>query len=303
MTDELIWGGLGNLRFLQVNNVFVRIDERMWGPCCSFLHAASAKMISERLRSSRNEENPPSADDPSDDSLRFAAATCRMLLVEDEGGGGGGGGSLARSLAMDAARSLASSSSFPDVDPCRGCRPSGAVVGDDVDAAGAAWCRCCRVALLVVGGRPRTTRKGSRKRRRPSSGNESVSLPPDNHSGRRVEFPMPCVAARRDGIDDDDVGGMDGGWAAVALGRISVKYVKTSSDVVKYLAYATSLPDHARPSRGLFLLGAGDCLPRQNASMELVHLRKFVDLSFSFLGRLPRRRFLPPRTHHKSFFP
>lgn len=247
----------------------------------SFLHSASAKMISERLRSSsrRKEVNnrPSAADDPGDDS-------CRMLLVEDEGGGGRWGGDLARSLAMDAARSLASSSSssFPDADPCRGCRPSGAVVGDDVDAEGAASrCRCCRVALLVAGGRPRKTRKGSRKRRRPSYGNESVVTPPGNHAGRRVEFPMPCVAARRDGMDDDDLGGMDGGWDPVALGRISVKYVKTSSDVVKYLAYATSLPDHARPSRGIFLLGAGDCLPRQNVGMELVHLRKFCVYVFS----------------------
>ena len=244
----------------------------------SFLHSASAKMISERLRiSSRRKDvnnRPSAADDPGDDS-------CRMLLVEDEGGGGRWGGDLARSLAMDAARSLASSSSsssFTDADPCRGCRPS----GDDVDAEGAASrCRCCRVALLVAGGRPRKTRKGSRKRRRPSYGNESVVIPPGNHAGRRVEFPMPCVAARRDGMDDDDLGGMDGGWDPVALGRISVKYVKTSSDVVKYLAYATSLPDHARPSRGIFLLGAGDCLPRQNVGMELVHLRKFCVYVFS----------------------
>ena len=264
----------------------------------SFLHAASAKMISERLRSSscRKEVNyPPSADDdPSDESLRVAAESCRMLLVEDEGGGGRWGGDLARSLAMDAARSLASSSSsFPDADTCRGCRPSGAVVGDDFDAAGAAKCLCCRVALLVAGERPRETRKGSRKRRRPSYGNESVVTPPSNHAGRRVEFPMPCV----------DVGGTDGGWDPVALGRISVKYVKTSSDVVKYLAYATSLPDHARPSRGIFLLGAGDCLPRQNVGMELVHLRKFCVCVFS-LCFLPHlciiTRSPPPMLHQVS---
>ena len=253
----------------------------------SFLHSASAKIISERLRSSscRKEVNnrPSAAYDPGDDSLRVAAETCRMLLVEDEGG------DLARSLAMDAARSLASSSSssssFLDADPCRGCRPSGA--GDDVDAAGAAsGCRCCRVALLVAGGRPGKTRKGSSKRRRPSYGNGSAVTPPGNHAGRGAEFPMPCVAARRDGMDDDDLGGMDGGWDPVALGRISVKYVKTLSDVVKYLAYATSLPDHARPSRGIFLLGAGDCLPRQNVGMELVHLRTFCVYVF-YLCFLP----------------
>ena len=95
---------------------------------------------------------------------------------------------------------------------------------------------------------------------------------------------MSCVE-RRDGIDDDDDDD-DGKWDPAALDRIRIKYVSSLSDVVGYLAYVTSLPDHSRPSRGLFLLGANDCLSsRQNVGMELVHLREFFSCGCKYYRR------------------
>ena len=58
------------------------------------------------------------------------------------------------------------------------------------------------------------------------------------------------------------------------LVHIQIKYVNTFEDVVRYLAYAPSLPNHMQPLDGIILLGVGELLSRQSNSsnMELTHL-------------------------------
>jgi len=72
----------------------------------------------------------------------------------------------------------------------------------------------------------------------------------------------------RNGLDGDER------WDPTLLGQIQIKYVTSLAEVIQYLAYATSLPDHLRPLDGIVLLGVGDLLPKQNINMELTHLRK-----------------------------
>ncbi|KAL9182802.1 hypothetical protein ACHAXT_004081 [Thalassiosira profunda] len=176
----------------------------------SFLHAASARALADGGNSSE------------------LAGPLRLLLVEE------GGGNAARSLAMDAACSLAAHSSIP----CRGC-------GAD-DAA----CRCCRVAILVPG-----EPKGGRRKRRRKNAQHSQFL--------------------GDG-EGDEVNGIDGQqqWDPSVLGHVQIKYVSSLKEVLAYLAYAPSLPDHRQPLEGIFILGAGELLSREatRTSMEFTHL-------------------------------
>ena len=253
----------------------------------SLLHAATARAISGGggAPTVRGGGNPIVRHR---EALRLAEA-CRLLLVEEDdydGAGDGGGGILSRSLVMDAAISLASSSSGTDY--CRGCRRSSSDANTVGGGLASSSCRCCAVALLIAGGRPTTK---TRKRRRKEGGGSTGRQSPASIPGR-IEFPMPCVVARRDGIRDDDYCEGDGGGRdddmSTALERIGVRYVDSLSDVVGYLAYVTSLPDHLRPSRGIFILGIGEILPRrrEGAGMELIHLRESIFRAFFFVFRL-----------------
>jgi hypothetical protein len=107
----------------------------------------------------------------------------------------------------------------------------------------------CRVVLLVGSSRGmmmKKTKKETKKRRR-------------------------CCNDVLDEVLLDNID--DRKWDPTILSRIQIKYVSSLSDVVGYLAYITSLPKHARPTHGLFILGVDRILSRQNNfGMELVHL-------------------------------
>lgn len=169
----------------------------------------------------------------------------QLVLVDnddDESNNNNGMGSLSHSLAMDAAYTLVSNSSTP----CRGCNNS-----DDNANSGVGACQCCQVAILMFGTEP----KQSKKQRQAN----------DEYS--RIEFPMICTS--KEGKQQQ---------AALIpnlLQHIQIKYVTSISEVVKYLAYAPSLPTHLQPLDGIFVLGMGNLLSSgQNSSMEFTHLCK-----------------------------
>ena len=219
----------------------------------SFLQDACARFIADKLRRKQ-----------SDSATNEHILALRLMLVEEECDSTNstfeGNDNLARSLAMDFAYSLVSSSTFG----CRGCYKRSNNTTDDLSAAAGCVpteipskrvCKCCKVALLIPG----DLRPTKKKRRR----NESKS----NHHNlsRNGNFPMWFL---RDGVE----GGTN--WDPTLLGQIQIKYVTSLADVIGFLAYATSLPDHLQPLDGIFLLGVGEILPRQNVNMELTHLRE-----------------------------
>ena len=151
-------------------------------------------------------------------------------------------GRLSHSLAMDAAYTLVSNSSTP----CRGCNNS-----DDNANSGGGACQCCQVAILMFGTEPKQSKK-----QRQANGKYS-----------RIEFPMICTT--KEGNQQQ---------AALIpnlLQHIQIKYVTSITEVLKYLAYAPSLPNHLQPIDGIFVLGMGNLLSSgQNSSMELTNLCK-----------------------------
>jgi len=226
----------------------------------SFLQAASAKIITNKLLNKQVDTDSFGGGR----DIHTLTETLRLLLVEEEceaiNNCDGKDNNLARSLAMDFAYSLVKSSPFG----CRGCKKysGNSSSGTDLpvgslatDMPSRAACKCCKVALLIPG-EPRTTKK---KRRRSESRSNFRGL------SRHRNFPM-CFL--RNGLDGDER------WDPTLLGQIQIKYVTSLAEVIQYLAYATSLPDHLRPLDGIVLLGVGDLLPKQNINMELTHLRK-----------------------------
>ncbi len=212
----------------------------------SFLQSASAKIVADKLQNKQ-------ANYPSNETLR-------LLLVEEECEANNaswyGNENLTQSLAFDFAYSVVSSSPLR----CRGCynhSASGIIAIDDLSVACDATeipsrrvCSCCKVALLLPG-EPNSTKK---KRRR----SESKS----NCRGN-TKFPTCFV---RKGVERLN---------PTLLGQIQIKYVTSLAEVIQFLAYATSLPDHLQPLDGIFLLGLGKILTRQNINMEMTHLRKW----------------------------
>lgn len=226
----------------------------------SFLHAASAKI----MMADDPRDADPLGDGRRGDGMSRAvlAGALRLLLVEEAGDGAGGpagAGGVARSLAMDAACSLASESSVP----CRGCRGGAGIVTDaEDDRERGMACRCCKVALLVPG----AVDKRKRKRRRRSNGSMLRG-----GEAAKIAFPMSCS---RDGMDDGNI------WDPNVLGQIQIKYVNSFADVRRYLAYAPSLPGNMQPLDGIFLLGLGELMSRNDHNgimecMEFTNIRKF----------------------------
>jgi len=88
----------------------------------------------------------------------------------------------------------------------------------------------------------------------------------------RIEFPMICTSKEGDHTSQQ---------AALIpnlLQHIQIKYVTSITEIVKYLAYSPSLPNHLQPLDGIFVLGMGSLLSSgQNSSMEFTHLCKFVE--------------------------
>lgn len=223
----------------------------------SFLQNASAKIIANRLLNKQ-------VDSPTHGrcEVHSLAETLRLLLVEEEcEASNDGKENLTRSLAMDFAYSVVSSSSLL----CRGCYKYSADSAHDKDdllmgnvtsdMQSRGDCKCCKVALLIPGKSIKTKKKRQRRESKPNC----------HRSSRNTKFPMFFITKEGNG---------DERWDPTLLGQIQIKYVTTLAEVIKFLAYATSLPDHLQPLDGIFLLGVGQILPRQNINMELTHLRK-----------------------------
>ena len=173
----------------------------------------------------------------------------RLVLVDNdnESHNNNGISHLSNALALDAAYSLVSNSSTP----CRGCNNN-----DNTNDGGA--CQCCKVAILIFGTDPKQSKKQGRATN--SGMNESS----------RIEFPMLCTS--KEGNHQHEL-------IPNLLQHIQIKYVTSINEVVKYLAYAPSLPNHLQPLDGIFVLGMGNLLSSgQNISMELTHLCKFTVL-------------------------
>jgi len=187
-------------------------------PSLSFLQAASAKSGSALSPSSSLVDN-----------------NLQLLLVEDEKK------TLSYSLAMDAAYSLASSSSMQ----CRGCGFS------DHNS-----CRCCKVAMLV------TRRKEIMTN--PNQGQQHRK----NNNETATPSPLWCYQEGTNSINDKSRERNQS-----ALNQICIRYVNSIEDVIRFLVYAPSLPKHLIPLEGIFLLGLGDLISREHSAgvMELTH--------------------------------
>ncbi|KAL7535789.1 hypothetical protein ACHAXR_006728 [Thalassiosira sp. AJA248-18] len=205
----------------------------------------------------------PSSHEQSCDAI--SAGALRLLLVEEgnETNDCRVIGSLARSLAMDAAYSLAMGSSVP----CRGCVriEKGCTAAEALPMA----CRCCRI-VMIIPGEPKKTKK---KRRRNSYGSNFLC------DTEKAAFPLSCI---RDGRKDSD------NWDPNLLGHIQIKYVTSPGDVIRYLTYAPSLPEHLQPLDGIFLLGMGELLSQENKIvpnvMELTHILSVLSDTANVLG-------------------
>ena len=166
----------------------------------------------------------------------LAPSLLQLLLVEDEEK------TSSYSLAMDTAYSLASAPSSSM--QCRGC---GFFEQNS--------CRCCSIAMLVT-------------RSKQVMINQNLGQhqsKPQNSSRADVPFPLTCheEGEERNTMDQS------------ALDRIQIRYVNSIQDVIRYLVYAPSLPKHLIPDRGIFILGLGDLISREQHSgsmMELTHV-------------------------------
>ena len=189
------------------------------------------------------------------DSVDGNTTPLRMMLVEEEPIHCSNA-SLAHSLVMDAAYSLVANSSTPCRGGCNRDLPTGGQGPSSSEC-----CKCCQVALLVPssGELP----KKNRKRR---LNNDEGGLSKYLRNAGKMEFPMPCT--RADDIDEKQSDDPN------VLAHIQIKYVNSLDDVIRYMAYAPSLPNHMQPLDGIILLGVGELLSRQSNSsnMELTHL-------------------------------
>lgn len=215
----------------------------------SFLQAVSAKVFADKLP--RTHVDSPSYEQCDKGTVVEAL---RLLVVEEENGSSilDGNVILARSFAMELAYSLASTSTFG----CRGCSDlSGEITNENNRHEATAACRCCKVALLLPG----ELRKTKKKRRRSANTTNSLGI------SRKGKSPIFFL---RNEIDENEK------WDPTLLEQIHIKYVTSLAEVIQFLAYAPSLPDHLQPLDGIFLLGIGELFMRQNINMELTHLRK-----------------------------
>jgi hypothetical protein len=186
---------------------------------------------------------------------------------------------LAFSLVMDAASAVVASSNLI----CRGCHRSSVVestedVGKDIGnanqtSAELSSCRCCKVALLIPG-----ETKKSRKRRKKNN-HESFASQVVGNAGK-MPFPMTCKqetnSSRTSSLLFTSAYNGDSEWDENILNQIHIKYIKSLSDLIRYLAYAPSLPVHLQPLEGIFVIGLGDLLSREKhlGIMEMTHARK-----------------------------
>mmetsp|Transcript_10173 Transcript_10173/g.20465 ORF Transcript_10173/g.20465 Transcript_10173/m.20465 type:complete len:283 (-) Transcript_10173:84-932(-) len=178
------------------------------------------------------------------------SSSLQLLLVEDENK------TLSYSLAMDAAYSLASSSSSPSSMQCRGCGFSEHNC-----------CRCCRVAMLVATNQNQGQQQNDRK---------------SNKTETDMPFPLRCY---QEGMNDNNDKSRERDQSA--LNQIQIRYVNSIEDVIKYLAYAPSLPQHLIPLDGIFLLGLGDLISRESAGiMELTNILSILSDTGFVLDKL-----------------
>ena len=173
-----------------------------------------------------------------DSPLRFVLVDNDVELCNNNGIG-----HISHSLTLDSAYTLVSNSTTP----CRGCNNS----DNNTNNEGA--CKCCKVAILMFGMPPKQSKK---QRQANDSG---------RYESSRIDFPMLCTS--KEGNQQQ---------AALIpnlLQHIQIKYVTSITEVVKYLAYAPSLPTHLQPLDGIFVLGMGNLLSSgQNSSMEFTHV-------------------------------
>ncbi|KAL3802824.1 hypothetical protein HJC23_007601 [Cyclotella cryptica] len=252
----------------------------------SFLRAASAK---------DPQPNATLIDDPSG---------LRMLLIEENqvhcpdnslGQSLVDSPMLAFSLVMDAARSVAATSSLS----CRGCsRPpdveSKDYVSKDISNANQKLvrpsnCRCCKVALLIPG-----ETKQSRKRRRRSKNDECFASQVVGPVGK-MEYPLNCKPENNaTSLFSSTFNGGAAQWEDSILNQIHIKYVNSLADLIGYLAYAPSLPTRLQPLGGIFVIGLGDLLSRENQTsgiMEMTHALSVLSDTGKEL-EVNRRKFL-----------
>lgn len=131
----------------------------------------------------------------------------------------------------------------------------------------------CKVAFLVASAsemRQQQQPRASKKRR-----------------AGRFDFPLRCHRRCR---SDSEVCRRD--WDESVLGRIQIKYVDSIQDVVKFLAYAPSLPEALRPE-GICLLGLHRLLSSRKETgsrgvdvMELIHVLSLLSNTAEILGSM-----------------
>jgi hypothetical protein len=209
----------------------------------SFLHVSSEKALFDSSSLNVRKNNGPRT------NTNFGM---RMLLIEEEPGHSTHEDStlhqkLAFSLVMDAALALVASSMLS----CRGC-----TTPDGMSSS----CRCCKVALLIPG-----ETKKSRKRRMKSNSNNYKSTMIG--AAGKVDFPLKCHQENKSSIMNNH-NQMDENL----LNQIHIKYINSLSDLIKYLAYANSLPNRLQPLDGVFVLGLSDLLSRDKSASSLTEL-------------------------------
>ena len=128
----------------------------------------------------------------------------------------------------------------------------------------------CKVAFLVASISENQKPRASQKRR----------------AGGRFDFPLRCHRCR----NVSEVCRRD--WDESVLERICIKYVDKIQDVVKFLAYAPSLPEALRPD-AICLLGLHRLLPSRVESgtrgagvMELIHVMSLLSDTAEVLGKM-----------------
>lgn len=226
----------------------------------SFLHAAAAKIKADKIGSGSRRGNNCQSD------------ALKLLLVEDDNDYGtttNTASLLAHSLLMDTAYSIVSKSSTP----CRGCSSSNISSSSDYNnnnnennkghntSSVSMTCKCCKVAMLIVGEVPKNAAATTTTKKKRRSGGYG------NNIGGRREFPIPCMRM-------GDVSPSPTTYTHL-LHNIQIKYITSLPDAIRYLAYAPSLPDCMQPLDGIFILGLGDLVSRgRGQSIELTHLCK-----------------------------
>ena len=181
-------------------------------------------------------------------------APLQLLLVEDEK-------QISYSLAMDAAYSLASSS--PSSIQCRGC-------GFSEHNS----CRCCKVAMLVT----RWNDQNNQGQQQQQQNNRKNN----NKNETDMPFPLWCY---QEGTNSNNDNSKE--RDQLALNQIQIKYVNSIEDVMRYLIYAPSLPQHLVPLEGIFLLGLGDLISRESSGiMELTNVLSILSDTACVLDKL-----------------